>query len=168
MLLPCPSVQSGPFPRNERQPALSQGFLSCITMSMYRTSLMDLRFYYGYLCLVTIHVECSTALVLVFYVTHVKKAMEPEGTGEQSPHLCPRRTMWPGGQGMGKSRNFLSHSSVLHNEGTPTLSRCLWDGHAPSYNCHTDTMTAGKIRTLAKIQKGTLMVFVCDYKTNWQ
>jgi len=82
--------------------------------------------------------------------------------------VCLRRTMWPGGQDMGKSRNLLSHSSVLHNGGTPTLSRCLWDGHAPSYNCHTDTMTAGEIRTLAKIQKGILMVFVCDYKTNWQ
>jgi len=69
---------------------------------------------------------------------------------------------------MGKSKNLLSHSSVLHNGGTPTLSRCLWDGHAPSYNCHTDTMTAGEIRTLAKIQKGILMVFVCDYKTNWR
>jgi hypothetical protein len=66
---------------------------------------------------------------------------------------------------MGKSRNLLSHSSVLHNGGTPTLSRCLWDGHALSYNCHTDTMTAGEIRTLAKIQKRILMVFVCDYKT---
>ena len=59
---------------------------------------------------------------------------------------------------MGKSRNLLSHSSVLG--GTPTLSRCLWDGHAPSYNCHTDTMTAGEIRTLAKIQKGILMAGV--------
>jgi len=63
---------------------------------------------------------------------------------------------------MGKSRNLLSHSSVLHNGGTPTLSRCLWDGHAPSYNCHTDTMTAGEIRTLAKIQKGILSGFVCE------
>jgi len=55
---------------------------------------------------------------------------------------------------MGKSRNLLSHSSVLHNEGTPTLSRCLWDGHAPSYNCHNDTMTAREIRSLAKNPKG--------------
>jgi hypothetical protein len=56
---------------------------------------------------------------------------------------------------MGKSRNLLSHSSVLHNdEGTPTLSRCLWDDHAPSYNCNIDTMTAGEIRTLAKTLKG--------------
>ena len=54
---------------------------------------------------------------------------------------------------MGKSRNLLSHSSVLHNGGTPTLSRCLWDGHAPSYNCHTDRMTEGEIRTPAKHPK---------------
>jgi hypothetical protein len=49
---------------------------------------MALRFHDGYLCLVTINVQCSTVIVLVFYVTHVKKAMEHEGTGEQSPYLC--------------------------------------------------------------------------------
>ena len=32
-LLPRPSVQSGPFPRNERQPALSQGFRGFIWKS---------------------------------------------------------------------------------------------------------------------------------------
>ena len=56
-----------------------------------------------------------------------------------------RRTMWPGGQDMGKSRNLLSHFSVLHNRGTPTLSRRFRDVHAPSYNCHTNTMTAWEI-----------------------
>jgi hypothetical protein len=35
-----------------------------------------------------IHVQCSTVIVLVFYVTHVRKAMEHEGTGEKSPYLC--------------------------------------------------------------------------------
>ena len=31
---------------------------------------------------------------------------------------------------------------------------------------HTDTMTAGEIRTLAKIQKGILSGSVCDYVKN--
>ena len=35
-----------------------------------------------------IHVQCSTVIVLAFYVTHVRKAMEHEGTGEQSIYQC--------------------------------------------------------------------------------
>jgi hypothetical protein len=31
---------------------------------------------------------------------------------------------------------------------------------------HTDTMTAGEIRALTKIQKGILSEFVCEYMKN--
>ena len=49
---------------------------------------MVLRFHDGYLCLVSIHVQCLTVIVFVLCVTHKRKAMEHDGMGEQSPYLC--------------------------------------------------------------------------------
>jgi hypothetical protein len=50
---------------------------------------MDLRFHDGYLCFFTIYMCCAPLLEYcllcadVFLFTHVRKALEHEGTGEQ-------------------------------------------------------------------------------------
>ena len=71
----------------------------------------------------------------------------------------------PLGLDMGKLIIDLLGQILSNVKITRTLS-VMWVDSLSNERVHTDTMTAGEIRTLAKIQKGILSGFVCKYTKN--
>ena len=70
----------------------------------------------------------------------------------------------PLGLDMGKLIDLLGQ--ILSNVKITRALSVMWVDSLSTERVHTDTMTAGEIKTLAKIPKGILSGFVCEYMKN--